>query len=967
LAGTSGLVELIVEDRIVPMSMTTGEPPIEPGDLPIAGGRQAEAGLGAPSLLATKLHIPRPQRSMVPRERLLAQLDDACTHPLTLIAAPPGFGKTALLSDWLSRGVAPRAAWVSLDPGDNDPARFWAYVMAALETLRPGVGASTLALLNSPEFGSLETILTALINTMSTGARVCTLVLDDYHHIENPLIDKALAFLINHAPEQLRLIVSTRADPALPLAGWRARGTLAEIRAADLRFTPEETAHFLGDNTGLTLSREELTAIESRTEGWIAGLQLAAMALRGQRAERVPGFVSAATSSNRYVVDYFVEEVLQVQQPEDRAFLLQTAILERLSAQLCNQVTGLTDGQAVLERLERAGLFLVHLDVENRWYRYHHLFADVLRKLLEQAEPELVPELHRRASAWFAGAGLVPEAIAHALVGMDYPQAAVLLESIGMETLGRGEVTTLSNWLASVPPDVLYARPRLCIYYACALMSAGRFESVEPLLEAADRVLVAIGDDPDANPMAGLMAAIRATLAVLTGDVSRIVEVTSRALDCLPEDPIGMTGIRSWIRGLAYLYASQRAPSDRSLSEAISASQAAGDPCMVAFETYAYGLLALERGSLEQAGAAYLRALASLAERGESEAPVAGLVHLGMGEMLRIRNDLSGAETHVSKGLQLARPLGNIAPRLQGYVSLAWIRQARGDGAGALAALDEAEGLARGPGQTITASAIRAHRARLQIVMGDLPAAEDWARQLTPANVDGLPSAERLLRGHVEVVAWAALRTAQGRPDEALPALQRLRAESDAGGWRRVQIDAIALQALAFQAGGDSRQAVVALHDALELAVPEGHVRPFIDLGPRMRRLLAEGTRQAAWRGRPVEAYAARLLSEFDRHLPQTPLTAVQYQGEDGYTTAHRTSSPSSTGLSEVTAPAEPLSDREVEVLRLLAAGLSNQDIANRLYLSVATVKTHAHHIYGKLGVPGRQRAAQRAGQLGLL
>jgi len=936
------------------------------GDGGTSVGRHPASGHVPSPLLTTKLHIPRPRRILVSRPHLLALLDDGFTRPLTLVAALPGFGKSTLLADWVAQRQI-RAAWVSLDPTDDDPARFWAYVIAGLETLQPGMGEQALALLGSQEAFSLETILTSLINAMARFPWDFSLVLDDYHVINNPHIHHAVAFLINHAPSQMHVIIAARADPPLPLAGWRAHDQLIEIRAADLRFSSDAATHFLNDGMGLNLSRGEVAALEERTDGWIAGLQLAGMTLRGQDTAHIPGLITAATGSNHYVVDYFVEEVLQAQDQDVQDFLRQTSFLERLTAPLCDAVTGRNDSQAILDYLEHSGLFVIPLDAERHWFRYHNLFADVLSKVLEQTEPHLVPELHRRASLWFGSAQLIPEAITHALAVSDCQRAAGLIEQVGMQTLGRGEVTTLLNWMAALPAELLRLRPHLCIYYAGALMIAGRLSEVEPLLEDAERGLASDGVDPESTALVSLMAAMRAAIAVLSGDISRIVELTRLVLGCMPEDPVGMTGIRSWIRGLVYAFASRTAPTSRTLSETISSSQAAGIACMVALETYAYGLLALERGHFRQAEAAYRRALVTLSERGEAETPVAGLVYLGMGEVLRIQNDLAAAETYLLKGLRLAGQLSNTAVLAQGYVSLAWLREAQGDTGGALAILDEAEESAQGDAWSRPLTLLRAHRARLQIAQGDLSAADTWAGEHASDIGQSPGSAERLLLWHTEAMTWALLRIRQGRPEEALVALESLRTEAEDAGWLRLRISSTLLMALAWQASGDVKKALALLEEALSLAKPEGDLGLFAEYGLPMARLLAEGARRATWRNPDLQPHVARLLAELGANGSLEPKAQVlRFATEARPAEAARTQPIA--GLSVPAAPlVEPLSDRELEVLRLLATGLSNRMIADRLYVSVATVKTHTHHIYAKLGVRDRHQAPLRASQLGLL
>jgi LuxR family maltose regulon positive regulatory protein len=774
-----------------------------------------------------------------------------------------------------------------------------------------------------------------------------------------------LAFLIMHAPAQMHVMVVTRADPPLPLTSWRARGQQMEIRAADLRFTSDETTHFLNTNTGLNLTRAEMVALEDRTEGWVVGLQLAVMALQGQDADRVPGFITEATSNNRFVVDYFLEEVLRAQDAGVQDFLRRTSLLGRLTAPLCDAVTGRNDSGEILAHLEQKGLFVGISDCEQRSYRYHALFADVLRKLLTQDEPLLVRELHRRAAAWLADNHWTSEAITHALAAADVTHAADLIERVGMETLQRGEVTTLLNWLDALPGELIRDRPHLCLYYASALMTAGRFDEVEPLLTAAEQGLLTDHTDPDADAVQSLFATIRATFAARYGDESQVVALTCQALDCCQEDPEGMTGIRSWLRGLAYVFASQNVDVSFRLSEALSASQSTGEPCMVALETYAYGLVEVTRGRLSRAAAAYRRALASLAERGEGEAPVAGLVHLGLGELLRMQNDLVAAESALMKGLRLARRLNDNGAMVQGYVAFAWLSYARGDIGGALATLGEAEELAQGRAWARSLDLVRAQRARLLLALGRLEEAAAWVREYVARMDARLGSVDPDLVSQAEFLAWAQVRITQGRPAEVLADLEALRVAAEAAGWLRLRLECTALLALAWQAQGDGQRGLACLEEALSLAEPEGYIALFIDLGAPMARLLAEAIRRAALRQPHLQVYVTGLLAAY--RMQGIRAIEGHPSGADGGTSDAPAISVTPAYPAGAMALVEPLSAREIEVLELVASGLSNQAIADRLFIGLATVKTHTHHIYEKLGVQNRQQALLRAGELALL
>jgi LuxR family transcriptional regulator, maltose regulon positive regulatory protein len=908
--------------------------------------------------LTTKTHIPRSRRSLVCRPRLMTQLSAGLACPLTLIAAPTGFGKTTLLCEWLADNDC-RASWLSLDEGDDDPARFWSYVIASLEAISPGIGEDALALLEAPQPMAMEAILTGLINALDALPTDCVLVLDDYHVIENDQIHRALTLLINHLPAQMHVFLTTRADPPLPLARWRARGQLNEIRTADLRFTPDEAVQFLRASMGLNLDADEVAVLEARTEGWVAGLQLAALALRAQDAAGVADFVATTAGNNRFVADYLVDEVLQRQSESVQDFLRQTSILEHLTASLCDRVTGRTDSQAMLEFIERANLFITPTDSERRWYRYHRLFADLLRKLLGQTQPGSVPELHRRASQWYEEHEFMPEAIGHSLAAQDYGRAAPLIESIARSTLRRGEISTLAGWLAALPAEVVLARPMLCAFKARTLIFNGELESVETLLAAAEKQTLAGLTTAEAGALLGQIATMRAMLAAQVADVPGMLAHAGEALRHLPGDRAFLRDLSSWLQGLAYVLSGQEVKDGQPLSEAMSSGHRRGSTLPVLLSTYAFGLLEMTQGRLSLANELYQRALQYLTQR-ERLPDSAGLVYLGLGELCRARGDLDAATHYLTEGLELVKRRPDHNAPIQGLISLAWVRQARGDELGALTAIEEAECLAQGRTSAGTLVQLRAQRARLALRQGNREAAERWA---DASNLKEAAPADDLAGHYLYQViqsTWARLLIAQGRPGEALGLLERLRGQAEKAGWGRITISLGVLTALAQQALGDSEQALQALCKALALGEPEGYIRLFADEGPALARLLAEGTRRGVWREPRLARYAQRLLAAC---APQ-PAPGVSAPGQRR---SLGVPDEEPAGLPEGPGQVELLSEREREVLQLLDQGLSNRQIAERLYLGLGTIKTHIHNIYGKLAVPDRQHALMRARQLHLV
>lgn len=886
-------------------------------------------------LLATKFHMPKLRAPLVHRPHLIERLQQAAEHPLTLIAAPAGFGKTTLLSAWLERAPF-SAAWVSLDPADNDLTRFWSYTLTALDRAFPGCGATALSLLQSPQPPSMEAILTTVINTLSALPQEMVLVWDDYHLISAPAIHTSVTFLLEHQPPQLHLIIAARADPPLPLARLRTRGQLIELRSADLRFLSEETTAFLTQLSGLTLSAEEITALETHTEGWIAGLQLAALSLQGRTD--IPRFIKTFTGSHRYVVDYLVEEVL-VHQPEPvQTFLLQTAILERMTGSLCEAVTGNVEGQVMLERLEQANLFLVPLDDERRWYRYHHLFADMLKQRVQKRMPDLVPELHRRASIWYEQHSLQAEAIGHALSALDFDRAARLVEQVAAVLIWkRGELSTLLGWLEVLPEQVKHAHPRLLLDHAWALLWSGQVTTLEPHLQVAEHVLAAsTGSQLHVShtarrTMQGELAAIRAELARQRGDVSGAIELAREALTSLPEDAQWLRGIVTGLLGGVYRLRGDVVAASRAYTETIRASQASDNVPVALIAMGQLAQLQAMQGQLHQASGTYQQALNLATRWGVTTLPALGVALVSMGEVLREWNDLDGAERLLLQGIECCQQRGGLAEcALDGCLSLARVFQARGEMDGALRMIQRAEQI--GP-DSHSAARVSASQAKLWLVQGNIPAATRWAKALQHELNEGSELAYEHLDGYIVLARLAMVR---GELAEAIRLLGRLLQMAEFARLTGQVIEILVLQALSFQAQANPPQAMMALARALELAEPQGYIRIFIDEGEPMLALLHHA------RSRSVAPnYLDKLLAAIGTTAQvSSPLAAVLI---------------------------DPLSEREREILRLIAAGLSTHEIADELVIVVGTVRNHIKHIYSKLDAHSRVQAVERARTLNLL
>jgi LuxR family maltose regulon positive regulatory protein len=949
------------------------------------------------TLLVTKFYAPPARPNLVARRRLTLRLDDLLCpgRKLALLCAPAGFGKTTLLADWLTtmrreirdvcleasvpagdpKPVAPGLAWLSLDTADNDPTRFWSYLIAALDAVQPGVGAQMSAALAAPQAPPIEAVLTALINTLAatSASAPILLVLDDYHCIDSQAIHAGLTFLLDRLPTQLHLVLMSRVDPPLPLARWRARGELVELRAADLRFTADETTRFLSETMDLALPREAITALDRRIEGWIAGLHLSGLAMR-DRAD-LAGFVAAFTENNRFVVDYLAEEVFARQPVHIQRFLLQTAILDRMCGALCDAVLGIgawvmgdreetnssnpqplppnpqAYSQLILEQLERNNLFTIPLDNQRYWYRYHHLFAEVLReRLLSGATTEVVAALHRRASVWFEQHGLVPEAVQHALASADWARAAEVIEQHGLTLIIRGQASTVLQWIHALPESIIVARPALVTIHAITLMFDQQLAAAELRLQVAEAGISADVTPLQAQLILGRVATVRSHIRRSVGDLPSAVRLAQQGLELLPETETIMRGVATLVVVRAYdVTGDVAAASEHLARQVIAGVRAAGN--LVALVTSCTTLARLQvlQGRLRAAAATYAEAMQALPQ--EPALPSLLISYdIGWGDLLREWNDLPHAEEHLHRGVARLPDVLTVDAYdvLFGYTALARFQQARGDATGASETLRSFAVIARtrdfAPQLLARAAAIQA---QFLLAQGDQPAAERWMEtsHLDSEAVDLLYGRER------EYLTLARVLIAQRRFEAALNLLVQLLQNAEGNARIHSAIEIRILQALAHHAQGEQDAALTDLARALAFAAPEGYTRIFLDEGAPMATLLGQVANSAS----TVAAYASTLLAAF----PDFGLPSVDFGLE-----ARAVQNPQSNIHNALI---EPLSERELEVLRLIAAGRSNQEIADALIIALTTVKKHINNIFGKLEVRSRTQALLRAREHNLL
>jgi LuxR family maltose regulon positive regulatory protein len=898
------------------------------------------------TLLATKLYRPNPTSSLVARPRLTQRLEEGLRkgHPLILVVAPAGYGKTTLVSHWLGETAKRLAssgeagipsAWLLLDEADNDAVRFFTYVVAALKALDPQVGQSLQDALRtlSP---SPEALVYPLINDLAGLDQPIVLALDDYHLITDALIQEAMALLLEHAPPNLHLVVLTRLDPPFPLPRLRVRERMTEIRDRDLRFTSEEVTAFLNSLHHLNLPAEQIAALESRTEGWVAGVQLAALSLQGRSPERAAQFIQAFSGSHHYVIDYLGDEVLRRQPDEVQSFLLQTSILDRLCGPLCDAVLGESrDSERMLRELERRNLFLIPLDDERHWYRYHHLFSDLLFQRLKQTQPDRLSELYLRAALWLEQNGYPQDGVEFALKAQDYELAIRLIEKVKYPLATRGELPLLIHWLNALPEALARSQPELCFMHASMLTLAGYFEAAEKWLGLAEDGFAQLAPtDRHAALRLPKIPIYRSVHARFRGDFSAAVALGQTALDQTPTTQLHDRAVAQLFLGQAHFHAGNTDAAEQVLPHAMQSGLASGHLTAYLNACHHLAQLRVLQGRLHDAKALCEQAIQVVGEQG---APVySGVEHASLGDLQREWNQLEAATAEIEKGLVLAQAGNDVFFLTDVYLARVRLALAQRDWESAWSCIKKAEQIARRSTTSLGLENLRSWHARIHLAQGEPAQAQRWAETKKAENVGPFDPQQEF-----ELLTLARLWLAQGKVDQAASLLERIRVAAEESGRHGRALEAQMLQALVDQAAGKEAQALERLAQVLAQAEPEGYVRLFVDEGEPMARLLQRAVNRGI-----TPLYSSKLLAavevELKGELPQPPVGVAA-------------------------SLVEPLSERELEVLHLVAAGLSNREIADRLVVSVRTVKKHVQNILGKLGVTNRTAAVARGRELNLL
>ncbi len=877
------------------------------------------------ALLHTKFFIPPALSAAVHRKRLVARLSGGSARSLTLLSAAAGAGKTTLLREWID-AEHPRAAWLSLDEGDNDPTRFWAHVIGSLQTVVESIGEACLHALRSPQPVPLTAVLTMLLNDAAPMREPLTLIFDDYHVITEKAVHDSLAYFLEHLPPSLFMIIATRVDPMLPLGRMRARGMLTELRDSDLRFTYDETAEFLNNSMGLHLSPTDMMVLESRTEGWIVGLQLAALSLQrlDDSASRTR-FINRFAGDDRYILDYLAAEVLQRQPDEIQRFLLDTSILEQLSAPLCSAVTGSAHAQAILEGLEQANLFLIPLDNRRDWYRYHHLFADLLQHQLRRTDPGRVSVLHERASQWYESRGLIPQAVEHAITAGNLANAVRLILTVHHAMIiMHGEPYTLLRWIQMLPKGAIDRYPELGIVHSWALVAMSQPEAARRVLEAARASMA----EPIPLPMQGEIAMLLATIGVISSDAALVLENAPIAVALTPEEPRMERSYALWMMGQVYRFKGDAVRAERTFAEAARLGEACESHFVATMSAGNRADRLIEQGKL-RAGLHAHRQLQERAMRDGRNPPfIIGDSLIWSSFVMLEWNELDAAEADIARALEINQNV-LIEASITGRLNRAQIAAARRDFQAIPMLIQEGMQMAETYHLQHMVTRVGAFQAWLDLMQGNRQAAEYWLES------QGYPEILQRVFDSLVLLIIARILAAAHKIDDACKLLNVVRTTAEHGGRFKVVIEALAIEALIHQANCQTTAAMQTLERALVLAEPEGFLRVFLDEGEPMEALLQLARRQNIGQ----QEYIRHLLRQFSSTTPPT-VKSLQ---------------------------TEALSDRETDILRLLVQGYSNVEIAERLYLSVNTVKTHMKHIYEKLDVKNRVEAAERAHELGLL
>jgi LuxR family maltose regulon positive regulatory protein len=909
-------------------------------------------------LLKTKFFIPPTRPVLVPRPHLTRQLDAGLHRKLTLISAPAGFGKTTMVTEWLEhlrddtkKGNLnkERIAWLSLDESDNELVRFLTYIVTAINQIEDkdaDICKGALTMIQSPVPPATGVVLTSLINEVATIPGKILLILDDYQRIEAQPIHAALDFLLDNLPPQMHLIIATREDPLLQISRLRARDQLTELRAADLRFSSSEAAEFLNHVMGLDLSVEDIDALESRTEGWIAGLQLAALSIQGVQAPKE--FIKSFTGSHRLVLDYLIEEVLERQPENIQTFLLQTSILEKLNGSLCDSLNDQVDGQATLEMLERANLFIVPLDNERCWYRYHHLFADLLRQRLNQKHPELIPMLHSQASEWFEVNGHTDKAVEYSLKASNYVRAARLLELAWLSMSSNFRSFSWLSWAKKLPDDLIRTRPVLCAQYAGALLEGGELEASESRFQDAERWLEESSDNMvvfDEDQFQALPAAIangRAQIALAHGDIAGAVKIAERALKLSP-DECAANSHATVLLGLTYWADGDLEAAHRAMADWVNNMQKAGNLYFAIASIFGLADIRIAQGRLCEAERTYKQSLQLVSEQDTSIRRITAHHHLGLAMIYHEKGDQEAFAEHLHKSRELGEQTTLVDWPYRWHLAQARLKTAENDWATVLYELDEARRLyVRSLVPDI--QPIEALKARVYISQSVLAEVRNWIsrREITfDDNLNYLSEFEHITLARFSIAEYKCNRS-EGNVPQAIGLLKRLLKAAEDKSRMGSVIEILVVLSLAYEVQANISSALIPLKKALTLAEPEGYIHIFVDEGPPMAHLLYEAFSQGI-----TLNYVRRLLAALPDVISNKYDSAqIRITESDGI---------------------EPISAREIEVLQLISEGLTNQEIADRLYLSLHTVKGHARNIYSKLGVKNRTQAVTRGKVLGIL